>query len=158
MKIVILAVLTLVLCCGARARQETSEQLAAVLEDSVRLAAQGDVAGAVRKMAAESSKPRDLKQINSQIDGFKQMYSKLSPLGELDSVERLSLVFAGESFFRLRVVEKRTDGVVLWTFIGYRLKAGWYYAGLNTSGTSDLLEGMRQYLDPADIKSKLESN
>jgi hypothetical protein len=137
------------------AGRDHAEDLVTALEGAVSSAARGDAASCVRTIDAEASKPKNLKEVTAQVDQLKSLYQKVAPLGELDAVERLSLVYTGDSFFRVRFVEKRTEGVVLWTFIGYRLRSQWYCKEMQIRANGDLVELMKE-LDSADSKPTVD--
>ena len=128
------------------------EELVSALEQAVSKAARGDVAGAVRAINAEARSPKPLKEVVAQEDNFKAAFQKMAGLGESDGVELLSLRYTGDSFLRLRVVDKRAEGVVLWTFVGYKFKGEWSCKGMAFNGGEDLMQIMRQELDAADAK------
>jgi hypothetical protein len=155
MKPIIFTVLMVLATTTLSAGHEQAVDLVAALESAVSTAAGGNIAAAVHSINAESSKPKDLKDINAQIGELKAAYQKLDGLGKLDGTERLSLVYTGESFFRLRVVEKREEGAVLWTFVGCKLRGTWYCKGMNFAANGDLLELMKN-LDAADAKPGAE--
>lgn len=138
--------------CSVRAASSTPEQLADALEKAVALASAGDPAACARAINAEAKSQKSLKEVSAQADGLKQAYQKFTALGESDGVERLSLRFMGDSYFRLRVADKRAEGAVLWTFIGYRYRGQWYCKGMNVNGGDDLMAIMKQELDAADAK------
>ena len=134
----------------ARAGHAQASELVSVFEAAVNTAAHGDLSRAMHQLNVEAQSPKSLNELNAQTDQIRQTYDKLAQLGELDRVERVSLVFTGESFFRLRLAEKRADGVILWTLVGYRFKGQWYSKGINITGSTDLLSLLHDNLDPAD--------
>lgn len=135
-----------------RAAAETPEDLAAVLEAAVEKARAGDYNEAVRITNAAAVQPADPRKAMDKAAKIQEIYASLERLGPSDEVERVSMRFVGESFLRLRVVDKREHGVVLWTFIGYRFKGRWFCEGIHISGNSDLMELMRKELDAADAR------
>lgn len=137
---------------NVRAGHERAADLVSVMEESVTTAARGELGAAFRQLNSEAHTPKSLKEVNAQAENFKTAYQKVAQLGELDTVERVSLVYTGESFFRLRLAEKHAEGVILWTLLGYRFKGMWYCKGINFNGSDDLLSLMRQELDPADAQ------
>jgi len=152
MKNVIYIMLCLIASTSWMSARETSDQLAAALEHAVSLAASGDLAGCARAINAEAKSQKPIKEVSAQADNLKQVYLKLTGLGESDGVERLSMRFLGDSYFRLRVVDKRAEGAILWTFIGYRFHEQWFCKGMNMNGGDDLMAIMKQKLDAADAK------
>jgi len=136
----------------AFANRDRPEELVTALEQAVSKAAHGDVAGAVRAINAEARSPKSLKEVAAQEDNFKAAFQKMAGLGESDGVELLSLRYTGDSFLRLRVVDKRAEGVVLWTFVGYKFKGEWSCKGMTFNGGEDLMQIMHQELDAADAK------
>ena len=129
---------------------DTPEDLIQIMEEAVARARAGDFNESVRITNAAATNPMAPQAAMDQATKIQEVYRSLERLGDVDGIERVSLRFVGESFFRLRVVDKREEGVVLWTFIGYRFKGRWYCEGLHISGNSDLMELMRKELDPAD--------
>jgi hypothetical protein len=139
-------------CTAVFAARDSAEDLVSALEKAVSQASHGDIAGTVRAMNAEARTPKGPKEVAAQIENFKEAYQKIAGLGEADEVERLSLRYTGDSFFRLRIVDKRAEGAILWTFIGYKFKGLWSCKGVTFNGGEDLMQIMRQELDAADAK------
>jgi len=144
--------LMLLLACVsiARAGQDSAKDLVARFAEAVNIAARGDIGRAVQQLNTQARSPKSPKELGAQIEAFRNVYGKVAQLGELDQVEQVSLVFTGESFFRLRLAEKRAEGVILWTFVGYRFKDQWYCKGIHFNGSDDLLQLMHDELDAAD--------
>lgn len=149
--ITLVIVLALGWSCAFAAR-DNADDLVSELEKAVVDASQGDIAAAVRRLNAEARTPKGPKEVGAQTDNFRNLYAKLAGLGEPDEVERLSLRYSGDSFFRLRVIDKRAEGVILWTFVGYKYKGSWACKGVSFNGGDDLMQIMRQELDAADAK------
>ena len=147
----ILGVMVVVLCAPlCRAGQSDAERLAAALEQAVSRAAAGDLVEAVRIISAESRTQKDPRELMEQGTKLQAEYAKLDGLGERDGIERISLRFSGRSFFRLRVADKRSEGVIVWTFVGYRFRDDWDCKGTRFNGSDDLMKLMNSELDPAD--------
>jgi len=153
MKSTILILSLLAFAWTAHAGQESAKDLVTVFEEAVGIAAHGDIGRAMQQLNTQARSPKSPKEVGAQTEAFRNAYAKISSLGELDQVERVSLVFTGESFFRLRVAEKRAEGVILWTLIGYRFKGTWYCKGVNFNGSDDLMQLMHDQLDAADATS-----
>jgi hypothetical protein len=134
------------------AGEKTPAALAASLEAAVTAASRRDYSGAIRMIDAELTTPKSETEMAAQAKDLAELYAKLAALGELDAVERLSLVAAGESLFTLRVIEKREGGLILWTFVGYRFRGVWYCKGMDVNGGDDLIKLLRQDAGSADNK------
>jgi hypothetical protein len=150
-KCTVLVLVILVACVRVYAGRESAEELAAALEAAVVRASVGDAAGAARMINAET-RLKKLPALSAQAEQLKDAYRKLANLGESDGVERVSLKFLGESLFRLRAVDKRPEGLVLWTFIGYRLKGEWHCKGFSFKGSEDVSDFVAEAFDPADFQ------
>lgn len=137
--------------CTCEAGRASAEDLANALQAAVERAAAGDVNEAMRAIHAETLVPKDPREVMTSAEELREAYRTIEGYGERDGVERISLRFTGESFFRLRVVEKRANGVVVWTFLAYRFKGEWYCKAMKYVGSDDFGKIMRESLDPADV-------
>ncbi|ATC63182.1 hypothetical protein CMV30_03985 [Nibricoccus aquaticus] len=150
MKILPAIIFWICTACASYAGHEKIEDLADSLEKAVVFASKGDFASAARAINAETRSPQSPKEVIERTDYLKHLYDQIAVLGEKDEVERLSLRLAGISFARLKVIDKRAEGAVIWTFIGYRYRGQWYCKNLSVAGSEDFLKLMREELDAAD--------
>jgi len=81
------------------------------------------------------------------------VFDKIRQLGATRQTDRVSLVFLGAVYFRVRFVDRKKKGAVLWTFIGERFQDERYLSGLNFSANSDLLVLMKE-LNTADCSQE----
>jgi hypothetical protein len=81
---------------------------------------------------------------------FKDSLRQLSDFGAARRVTRISLLYMGEDCCRLRVLDRRNAGAVLWTFFGERDGDSWYVNSISMSANGDLGELMKESLDAAD--------
>jgi len=130
----------------------SADELADVLQVAVEKAQLGDCHEAMRIINSVLRSPMDPTKAMEHSSKMQEDFRKLDRLGETDGVERVSLRYVGDSFLRLRIVDKRAKGVVLWTFIGYRFKGEWHCVSRSYHANSDLAVLMRESLDPADAK------
>ncbi|MBI3191456.1 MAG: hypothetical protein HYZ36_02240, partial [Pedosphaera parvula] len=121
-------------------------------QEAVEKAQGGDFHEAMRLINTVSRSPMDPTKAMEQASKMQEDFRKVDPLGETDGVEQVSLRYVGDSFLRIRIVDKRAKGVILWTFIGYRFKEEWHCVSRSYHANSDLAELMRETLDPADAK------
>jgi hypothetical protein len=141
-----------VLFSEAASASDTPDELAQILERAGEKASAGDFNEAIRITNSAAVSPKNPTEVMEQASKIQEIYRGLERLGQSDGIERVSMRFVGDSFFRLRVVEKRSDGVILWTFVGYKFRDQWFCKGIHLAGNSDLLELMREQLDAADAR------
>ena len=150
--VVFIAVAIATLAPGFLFATSSAEELVEVLQDAVEKAQVGDYYESIRIINSVSRSPTDPTKALEQASKMQEDFRDVDQLGETDGVEQVSLRYVGDSFLRLRIVDKRAKGVILWTFIGYRFKGEWHCVSRGYHANSNLAKIMRESLDPADAK------
>jgi hypothetical protein len=143
-----------VLAAGLDSIQSLADEMGKV----VRISADGDYRSALVQLNTLSNAPKNPKELLAWIDSMKEDMNKVSQLGTLDTVEPLSTVGYGTSLARIRFIEKRQKGAVIWTFIGYKFQDLWYMKSLVILGKDDFAELVSQGLDSADAQPVARDN
>lgn len=135
--------------CWLRGANSTHLELAQNLEHAVELTASGRIADGLSEMAAQGVGSRPPKEAAEQSRKFKEGLEEMRSLGAPRCVVRVSLVFFGDGFCRLRVLDRRASGAILWTFVGERDGDRWMMSSMSMTGSGEMAEIIKEF-DAAD--------
>ncbi|HTQ30807.1 MAG TPA: hypothetical protein VMI53_06315 [Opitutaceae bacterium] len=155
MRKLIAIVLNIFIFSSAFAASATPRELIDKLERAVKIFASGDVDDGYGAMMAEANYSKSPKERAADLDDWRSKFAELRDLGPSHMVNRVSLVFLGDSYFRVRFIDQRENGgALLWTFICEKDKDEWSLNTVNFIGNSDFSEVFKA-LDAADFSKEL---
>jgi hypothetical protein len=135
--------------CCLRGANSTHLELAQNLEHAVQLTASGRIVDGLAEMTAQGAGSRAPKDAAEQSRKFKDPLEEMRALGSSKCVIRVSILFFGDGFFRLRVLDRRLSGAILWTFVGERDGDRWVMSSMSMTGSVEMSEILKE-LDAAD--------
>ncbi len=144
---------SLILLCfvssGNLAADATYQDLINKLEHAVKTMATGDVADGFGTLEEGGNKPP--KERAADLDKVRSSLAELKDsLGASRRINRISLVFLGDSYLRVRFMDRRETGGIIWTFFCEKNRDEWDLCSSQFSGNSDLIDLARDTLDAAD--------
>jgi hypothetical protein len=90
-------------------------------------------------------------------DRIKDLFAKIREggIGPVLQTNRISVVYFGDAFCRVRYLNVHDKGYLLWTFYGERLADSWYAVALSISANSDFEDLATEKLYPSDASKEL---
>ena len=129
---------------------ESWDDLLGVIENGIGSGAKGDYSAAFAELSRVSLWPKSPKERLLMIEANRAQFDSIQKFGSSDQIVRLSTVHYGKSYCRIRYMDQRAKGGVLWTFICYRKSdEAWYLVSIDIKANEDLAE-LFSALDSAD--------
>ena len=146
-------IILLSLSCGLYAGSSTCLDLAANLERGVQTIASGRIDDGLMEISEEGVGSESPKQKAERNKKFSDLLKRLGDFGATRRVVRVSLLYIGEGYCRLRVLDRRNNGAVLWTFFCERDGDRWYLTSVAATANGDFSTLMKE-LDAADYSKE----
>jgi hypothetical protein len=147
MKYILLLFITL---NAALASSDTQFALADALEGGARAIASGGINDGIDQIFAQCASRRLPKEMAEEKSKFRTTLEEARRLGTARRVTRVSLLSFGEGFCRLRILDRRGGGAILWTFICEKDDEKWVMTSARLNAGEEI-GALVQELDAADF-------
>ncbi|MFT3867618.1 MAG: hypothetical protein QM715_03865 [Nibricoccus sp.] len=135
--------------CGLYAANTTCSELATNLEHGVQTIASGRIDDGLTEISAQGVPSRSPKERAENNQKFRDALKQMSGFGAARRVVRFSTLYIGEGYCRIRVLDRRNAGAILWTFFCERDGDSWFMCSVTMTANSEFGNLMKE-LDAAD--------
>ncbi len=150
----------LIAACAAHAASDSADSLAAEIETGLAAATTGNVEDGFSVIYRHERTPLSPKERGEAVKGARTMLAEATDqFGPSESFYRLNFIPFGPDYYRLRLLDRRPKGLILYTLILERRTDGWliarYFAAVlehSTTLWSDLDSHDLEKSSPADLE------